>query len=72
MADNILPGDALAYTIPDACRALGMGRTALYEEIKTGRLRAIKYGRRTLIRRKDAEAWLDRLAAEQVEGVEHV
>lgn len=60
----------LAYSVADAARALGIGRTQLYAEIREGRLRAIKRGRRTLIRRRDAEAWLDRLADEQqnIEG----
>ncbi|TQE92707.1 MAG: helix-turn-helix domain-containing protein [Spiribacter salinus] len=57
--------EPLAYTINGACEALGIGRTRIYDEIKAGRLRAIKYGKRTLIRRQDAEAWLERLSREQ-------
>lgn len=51
----------VAFSIPDACRALGIGRTHLYREIKEGRLRAVKHGRRTLILRRDAEKWADSL-----------
>lgn len=39
----------LAHRVPEACRRLGIGRSALYELIKTGELRAIKIGKRTLI-----------------------
>lgn len=56
--------DVLSYSIPDFCRATGTSRSKAYEEIRAGRLRAIKFGARTLIRRQDAEAWLDQLAAE--------
>ena len=50
--------EPIAYNVNDACRVLGIGRTILYAEMKAGRLPAVKVGRRTLIRRADAEAWL--------------
>ena len=39
----------LAHRIPDACRRLGIGRSSLYELIRTGEVRTIKIGSRTLI-----------------------
>ena len=39
----------LAYTIPDAASASGLGRTTLYELIGRGDLVAVKIGKRTLI-----------------------
>lgn len=54
----------LSYSIPAFCEATGTSRSKVYGEIKAGRLRATKFGARTLIRRQDAEAWLDQLAAE--------
>lgn len=39
----------------------GVGRTTTYEEIKLGRLRARKCGKRTIITEDDAEDWLRRL-----------
>ena len=51
----------LAYTIPEAGIVSGTGRTSIYEEIKAGRLRAVKRGRRTLILADDLRAWLNSL-----------
>lgn len=39
----------LANRIQDACRRLGVGRSTLYELIKTGEIRTIKIGTRTLV-----------------------
>lgn len=50
-----------AYTLPDFCRAFGIGRTKAYEEIRAGRLKARKNGTRTIILAADAEAWLNSL-----------
>jgi excisionase family DNA binding protein len=36
-------------SLDEAARLLGIGRTALYRELDTGRLRSVKVGRRRLI-----------------------
>ncbi len=51
----------LAYRINDACSIAGVGRTLLYTAISGGKLKAKKYGRRTLILHTDLEAWLTTL-----------
>jgi hypothetical protein len=40
-----------------------IGRTKAYEELKSGRLRGRKIGKRTIISQDDAEAWLQQLPA---------
>jgi excisionase family DNA binding protein len=55
--------DRLAYTINEAAAASGLGRTTIYELIKRGELPRAKVGARTLIRRQDLEAMLERKLA---------
>jgi len=47
-----------ALTVDEFMAAYGPGRTTTYEEIKAGRLKALKLGRKTLIPRESADAWL--------------
>jgi excisionase family DNA binding protein len=55
--------DPEAYTVGRFCTAFGVGKTFVYEQIKARKLRAVKTGARTLILRRDAEAWANALPA---------
>ena len=55
-------------TIPEFCAWARIGRTKAYEEIAAGALRAIKIGRRTLVRVEDAAAWLSNMPPVQNAG----
>ena len=57
---------ALAHQIPDACRRLGVGRTALYALLKAKELKAIKLGGRTVI----PESELQRFIAAKLASVQ--
>jgi len=48
--DTIPFAQRLTCTIPEACRATGLGRTKLYELIGGGYLDTITIGRRRLVR----------------------
>lgn len=54
-------GQVVAFPINESNDRLGISRTTAYEEIKAGRLKAVKCGTRTLIPMESALAWLDSL-----------
>jgi excisionase family DNA binding protein len=54
-------GHVVAFPINESNDRLGISRTTAYEEIKAGRLKAVKCGARTLIPMSSALAWLDSL-----------
>jgi excisionase family DNA binding protein len=56
-------GPKMAFSILEVCELTSLGRTAIFAEIKAGRLVARKQGRRTLILATDLEGWLRALPA---------
>ncbi len=51
----------LAYTIPEAVETGAGGRTAIYEAINAGMLKAKKRGKRTIILATDLDEYLKNL-----------
>ena len=51
----------LAYSIAEACSVARAGRTSLHEAIRSGALRAVKRGRRTIVLADDLRHYLENL-----------
>ena len=50
-----------AFAVREFCARYGICRDTFYNEIRRGRLRVRKLGKRTLILKADAQAWADSL-----------
>jgi excisionase family DNA binding protein len=50
-----------AHSIPEVCAYTGLGRDSVYAAIRTGKLVARKYGRRTVVLDDDMRAFLEAL-----------
>jgi excisionase family DNA binding protein len=46
-----------AFAIREFCARYGICRDTFYAEVRRGRLRALKLGKKTLVLRADAEVW---------------
>ncbi len=60
----------MTVTIDEACAAIGVGKTKLYEFLDSGELPAKKCGKRTFILAKDLEKFLNNLADYRSEAEE--
>ena len=55
--------EPITVTIDDACDIIGIGRSKLYEMVRTGELRAVKVGGRSLIVVASIRAAIERAIA---------
>jgi excisionase family DNA binding protein len=55
---TVPPVERLAYQIPDACVASGLGRSTIYNAITARELAVLKVGKRTLIEAAELKRWL--------------
>lgn len=53
----------LAHSIKESASILGIGVTKIYKEISEGRLKARKFGKRTLITTEALSEWINALPA---------
>ena len=53
----------ISFTIEEACTAIGIGRTKLYQAINSGQLKAKKFGKRTIILKDDLNNFLENLTS---------
>ncbi len=53
----------LALSVDDTCKALGIGRTLLYQLVAAGRLRSFQIAGRRLFQKSELEAFLVREAS---------
>ncbi|MFY8144421.1 MAG: helix-turn-helix domain-containing protein [Caulobacter sp.] len=53
--------ERLAYRVSEAAEALAISRSRFYELVSEGRIRILKEGARTLVRRAELERYLDAL-----------
>jgi hypothetical protein len=56
-----IPETAAAFSILEFCAWAGVGRSSAYQQLRDGKLRAKKIGKRTVVLRADAEHWLAEL-----------
>jgi excisionase family DNA binding protein len=59
--DQMPMNTLLAYSIAQACEIANIGRTSIYDAIKSSKLIARKNGRRTVILAEDLHRWLQDL-----------
>ena len=59
MLHSVPSNERITFTVNDSAKAVGVGRTLLYSEIKSGRLRAFKLRGRTLIHAEDLQSWVN-------------
>lgn len=61
LKQNIELGGCEGLSVIEACAVSGIGRNGLYAAVNSGKLKARKYGKRTIILRNDLAEFLSAL-----------
>lgn len=56
-----IPTERMAYRVREAAETLAISRSRFYELVAAGRIRVLKEGARTLVRRDELERYLNDL-----------
>ncbi|GEM_PF-1147376 len=57
-ADTNAPVEKLSYSVPETAQAVGTCPAMIYRAINSGKLKALKFGKRTLITPEAIKEWL--------------
>ncbi len=60
----------LSLSVEEVCAATGLGRTKIYQLANSGKLKARKIGKRTIVLKNDLEAFLNGLESYAPEKAE--
>ena len=60
----------LLLTTEEAASVLGIGRTRMYQLVRTGKVRSVTLGRSRRIRPEDLQAYVQQLAGQSDQGEE--
>jgi excisionase family DNA binding protein len=67
---EVAMAEPLAYRPAEALQVFPIGRTALYELLKTGEIESFRVGRARFIPRRSLVAYMDRQLSEEREAAE--
>lgn len=56
--------DPRLLSVTQVCVGTGLGRTKVYDEMRSGRLRSVKVGRRRLVPAVALDEWVEGLVAD--------
>ena len=59
--DMTIPYEKALYSVHEIIELAGIGRRRRYQEMKRGRLKAVKIGKRTGVRKARLEGWLSKV-----------
>jgi excisionase family DNA binding protein len=57
--------DKIGYSVDEACRVSGIGRSLMFEKIRSGEIVSVRVGRRRIIPADAIRAYFDRLQRSQ-------